>query len=131
MIITQPYAALVASHGNTQDSYYIRFNAVCGKMFDGAKFCFVTRTSDLAYIIIKISKTQMTRTKETSAVYRDKSGGTRLPCMRLVQSKLLPERIFGRKYRVKKDSKGNLYICLREPIEEQPVGGKEEVRCQA
>lgn len=118
MIITKPFASLVMSHGKTQDSYYIRFNAACGKMFDGARYCFINKTSNMSHLIIRVSKTQTTRTKQTSIISRDKSGGTKLACARLVNSGFLPERIFGRRYKVKKDAKGNLYVCLLEPLDD-------------
>ena len=126
MIITRPFAALVMSHGRTQDSFYIRFNAACGKMFDGARYCFISRTEDMGYLIIKVSKTQVTRTKHTSVISRDKSGGTKLACARLVNSGFLPERIFGRRYKVKKDAKGNLYVCLREPLDDDEQAERRE-----
>ena len=126
MIITRPFAALVMSHGRTQDTYYIRFNAACGKMFDGARYCFISRTEDMGYLIIRVSKTQTTRTKHTSVISRDKSGGTKLACARLVNSGFLPERIFGKRYKVKKDKDGNLYVCLREPLDDDEQADRRE-----
>ena len=112
----KPFAALVTSNGDAHPSSYIRFNSVCNKYFKGVQYAYINKTSNGDFLVIRPATE---KNRHTSTVVTDRSGGIKLACDRIIRSGFISDRFFGKRYKVKKDGAGQLYVCLREPLEEQ------------
>ena len=49
-------------------------------------------------------------------LYRQQGRFGQISLNKVVSSGLLPKRFFGKRYKVKRDKGGNIYVCLNEPI---------------
>lgn len=116
-MIMFPYCSAIETRNKTGEWYYLRLNSACAKAFNGATYVHIGKTVDGRFIVIEpILDPGAKRTKNTSKVIVEPSGAIRLACTRFVSSRFFPEYIFGKRYRVKKDKAGKIYICLQEEV---------------
>lgn len=117
-----PYAALCVTRHKGGEAYYIRFSPAVTKAFDGAKFCYVKRTVDGEYIVIRTVTKPIHEIIEKPWIYRlrEQKNATYLSCTGLVNDRFLKRQWFdGRHCKVKKDSKGNVYICINDIVKKE------------
>jgi hypothetical protein len=96
----------------------VRFNEPVRKAFDGAKYCLVRVTNDGKYIVFIPQHGGLEeKTATNSRICDDKSHGIRVSLNKYVSSGTIKRSLFGKRYKVKKDKRGYIYVCLEEPVE--------------
>lgn len=113
------YATLYFNEGGKSDSYQIYLSQSVMEHFNDTGWANVY--ANTTHVVIKASdSTDPTARRLVPTGHRS---GRTVSVNRLVSDGILPKRYFGKRYKVKKDKQGNLYVCLQEPIE-QKKGGK-------
>ena len=108
------WASLLKVDTSDTEAYKVRFNALTSRLLDN-----VSRVKVYANRRYVVFEPTTEVSKETFGVFRD--GGRNAYCVslnRLVnQERVLSKERFGKRYKVKKDQKGRIYICLTEEVE--------------
>jgi hypothetical protein len=98
----------------------IRFNTTAAALLADCEWVTVRKTPSGSHIIVKPIRDP--QWKVDLIEYKNKVGRKEgkypeIYVGSFVASGFLPEIIFGKRYKVKKDKNGWIYICLQEPIE--------------
>lgn len=109
------WASLCVTNTDNSTYYRIRFNRTAGKLLDGVRWVVLSKTADGAYIIVSPIDHQE---NGSLTVTRDTYGFAWLHTTSLVTGGNLPKRLFGKRYKVKRDAKGRIYICLKEVVKD-------------
>ena len=110
-----PYATL-AAYNNKTALYSVRFNEPVRKAFDGASFCLVRVTDDGKYIVFIPQSALAEKTATNSQICADRTHGVRISLNKYVSSGLIKRSWFDKRYKVKKDKRGYIYVCLQEEV---------------
>ena len=118
------FANMSTKMGRTTFDYIIRFNAVASLAFKSVEWVEVSKTKDGKYIILTPT-TEPLPGERRSVGHIDWDGGY----VRLFANYMVKHEQFLRaswfdnqRHKVKKDKKGNIYICLWEVIESDGRG---------
>lgn len=112
------FATLSARTNGSEKYYTIRFNTVASRAMDGVEWMEVSKTKDGKYIIFTPSTEPLENMRRSMVRIERTSGCARIFCSWIVKH----EQFFradwfdSRRRKVKKDKKGNIYICLKEVI---------------
>lgn len=112
------YASLLNADANNE-LYRIRFTVmVSEKLLKGINYVHLQKTD--SYIIV----TPLTAEWKTDGnpfsvpVYRNKDRSVCISLTKLVKHEgFVRKSLFGKRYKVKRDKKGKIYICLKEVVE--------------
>ena len=116
-MITTPFASLLVSDKQAR-IYQVRFNEPCKKSFDGAKFCYVKATDNRKYIVfIPIREVMAEKTAMNSRICYERGKAVRVSLNKYVSNGMIKASAFGKRYKVKKDKRGWIYVCLQEELE--------------
>lgn len=117
---TRVFASL-QNFGNNGFPYYrIRFSVAASRVLDGYKHCTIQRTESGSHIVITPLSIVSKDTRDyyhIFAIHIDQEGAAIINCGKIVTKEpVLRPAWFGKKYRIKKDAEGKIYICLREEV---------------
>ena len=106
------FATFTHGYNGTTESYRIRFNSVASVLLKDVNWAFLSKTGD--YIIVAPYRWQE---NGTFGIYHDNHNCAWLSANTIVkQNGSLSKSLFGKRYKVKRDKKGNVYICLNEEV---------------
>lgn len=106
-------ATLQATNTDKSVNYRLNLNIVASRVLDGVTYCEVIKTAN--FIVIKPMADDMKSPfKCTVCRVRGKYVGFSL--MRFVGDGTIAKRYFKKKYKVKKDKHGWLYVCLNDEV---------------
>ena len=95
--------------------YKIRFDRISMAFLGDNNYIQLFKNTE--YVMVKPAQLSPGSKNNTFLVNRNRSQGS-VNVGRLVSTGFLHKDLFGKKYKVRKDREGNLYICLMEEIKE-------------
>ena len=104
------FATFVKTDTDNSRNYRIRINVLASRLLNGAKYVRILKSEK--HIIIEPVKTEVDAHR---VGWRDGAATISLNRSVFHHGFLRPE-IFGKRYRVKRDNQGRIYICLQEEI---------------
>ncbi len=109
----EAWASLCITNTDNSTYYRIRFNRLAGKLLDGTRYVVLSKTVDGNYLVISpIDHAE----NGSLTVTRDPYGFCWLHITSLVTGGNLPKRLFRKRYKVKRDKAGRIYVCLKEVV---------------
>ena len=113
------FVNLTAKSGKTSFDYTMRFNAVASLALKGVEWVEVSKTKDGKYIILTPTTEPLPGERRSVGHIDWNSGYVRLFANYMVKHEqfLRASWFDNQRHKVKKDKKGNIYICLLEVIE--------------
>ena len=109
----EAWASLCVTNTDNYTYYRIRFNRLAGSLLDNVRWVVLSKTADGAYIIVSPIDHQE---NGSLTVTRDTYGFAWLHITSLVTGGNLPKRLFRKRYKVKRDKAGRIYVCLKEVV---------------
>ena len=98
--------------GGSNENYRIRFSRLASVLFDGVEWVKISKTMD--YIVLTPLQA---REQYAFHVCRDPYNAAWISFVYLVRREgEVSKTLFGKRYKVKRDKKGRIYICLNEVV---------------
>ena len=107
------YYATLYENANKTDNYRLYLSADVMRHIPNVEWVKVVKHLDKLVIIPVDADTP----DKKHLLYRQNGRFGQISLNKFVSGGILPKRFFGRRYKIKKDKSGNLYVCLDEPIE--------------
>lgn len=122
----KPYAFLGIGKGGDHDNYYLRFSPMCVKSFGSNNRARVMKSTDGGYIVIEPYQEYDNRREMWTRGVKYQGSAVFIYVTGFVNSGFLNAELFGtgKKYKVKKDSKGRIYVCLNDVYEGEDGDGE-------
>lgn len=116
------YVSFLCSKGNVYDNYLMRFNQLASVLLDGVDW--VTMRKSDKYIILDTAL-EDAENPEVYHVWHDPRNAALISLSSLVKKEgAIGKSMFGKRYKVKRDRQGRVYICVKEIVGE--VGEREQ-----
>ena len=118
----RPYAYLGKSQKSVgNETYYIRFNPLCSKHFKGKNRARVMKSTDDAYIVIEPYVEYEPKREYCTRGILMNSGSAYIHVAGFVNDGFFRAEWFGTgaRHKVKKDSKGRIYVCINDVYEQE------------
>ena len=113
------YASLLIVDTKSNESYRIRFTAfVTEKMLNGIKYVYLHKTDNHIIVTPLSDEWKAEQNPYAIPIHRiDRGKAAAISLNNLVKNeRWLPKGFFGKRYKVKRDKKGKIYICLKEEV---------------
>ena len=119
----RPYAFLGKGNGSSHENYYIRFSPMCLKSF-GEKNRAIMKSADNAYIVIEPYTEFEPKREIWTRGIKYYGSAAFIYVTGFVNDGFFNAEWFGtgKKHKVKKDSKGRIYVCLNDVYEGKDNG---------
>ena len=112
------YCSFLETDTDRTNMYRLRFNAIASKAMRDWLGAYISKTQDYVILTPITSATEMLENKKAFTFYRKRENELFITVSALVNSNgYLSKRLFGKRYRIKRDGKGRIYICLNEEVE--------------
>ena len=114
------WCSFIESDGqNSRHTYRIRFNRISSRLFCGCKYVYVRKSKNHIIFTPVHDELDAEGRKGFLPVHYDTVGGAIISANNAVnQQGFIPSRLFGtgKRYKVKKDKDGRIYICINEVV---------------
>ncbi len=118
-MVDRDFASLLFVNGKNFDSYKLRFTTMVSRYLDGVNYVRLYKTGN--HLIVE-PLTQDWKAEGSKAAFpvcrESKTGAVMIQLTDLVHNeRFLRKELFGKRYKVRKDKKGRLYVCLNEEVD--------------
>lgn len=112
------YATLFKADVNRYTAFRIRFTTAVAPYLGSANYVYIAKVRDYIVIWPVSADWKAEKNKHAFPVRRHKYGDAVICVTRLVtQEGAIQPEVFGKRYKVKRDKSGKIYICLKEEVE--------------
>ena len=111
------FASLLITDARSHGSYRLRFSSLVSKMLDGVDYVYLHKDEKRGFILVTPIREKW-REDDPSAFHLHTNGNAKYISMNrlLLHEGFLRKEMFGKRYKVKYDRYGRLYIFLNEVV---------------
>ena len=110
------YAMLSATNTDNSVNYRLALNITASEALGGTTWVRLTKTPNFIVITPLVIVGDPGEVKNKTHVYYSRGRYAQMGIMRMVSDGSIRKDLLGKRYKIKKDKEGKLYVCLNEEI---------------